>query len=81
MRDIRSYQLYMCFTPTISSTSKQEELAMFSFMMLSSLKLRGVRNGNWRRLNRLEKALFDYSLEFAKGSRQNSEYGVNGGVG
>ncbi|MEM3727502.1 MAG: hypothetical protein QXG49_03860 [Candidatus Bathyarchaeia archaeon] len=39
---------------------------MFSFNKLLAFKLKGFRNGNWRRLSYLDKALFNCALELAK---------------
>jgi hypothetical protein len=39
---------------------------MFSFNCLLAFKRKGLRNGGWRRLSRLDKALFDCALELAK---------------
>ena len=39
---------------------------MFSFKDLCLVKLKGLRNGNWRKLSFLDKGLFECALSLAK---------------
>jgi len=41
------------------------EVSSLSYSSLSRFRLRGMRNGNWRCLNRLEKALYRCALSLA----------------
>ncbi|MEM1558549.1 MAG: hypothetical protein QXR44_03350 [Thermoproteota archaeon] len=45
---------------------KAFEQGRFSYKDLASIRLKAYRNGNWRRLTLVEKALFKASIELAK---------------
>jgi hypothetical protein len=49
-----------------SSSSTERDSAALSYMNLSNCRMRGMRNGNWRRLNFVERGLYNCVLQLAR---------------